>query len=111
MSGRKEIMAWLDGLADPSWRLFHSDSEVQTIAKETLDLLKEQEAVEPNAYMDGLVQRFTCGKCGKHLLYAKWGRDDFCSKCGQAVKWERNTGSITNGLPCVSATTQPERGE
>ena len=54
---------------------------------DAIEILKEQEAVEPTSYMDGLVQRFTCGKCGKHLLYAKWGRDNFCSKCGQAVKW------------------------
>lgn len=38
--------------------------------------------------MDGRVQRFACKKCGKHLLYAEWGRDNYCSKCGQAVKWE-----------------------
>ena len=39
----KTIMSWLEGLAEPDWRMFHSDSEVQTIAKETLDLLKEQD--------------------------------------------------------------------
>ena len=39
----KTIMSWLEGLAEPDWRMFHSDSEVQTIAKETLALLKEQE--------------------------------------------------------------------
>ena len=53
-----------------------------------LKLLKEQEPIEPTSYMDGYVQRFACGKCGKHLLYATWGRDNFCSKCGREVKWE-----------------------
>ena len=38
---------------------------------DVLALLKEQEPIEPTSYMDGLVQRFACGKCGKHLLYAK----------------------------------------
>lgn len=55
--------------------------------KKMLKMLKEQEAVEPISYMDGIVQRFTCGKCGKHLLYTKWDRDNYCSKCGQEVKW------------------------
>ena len=58
------------------------------LISDALTILKEQEAIEPTSYMDGLVQRFTCGKCGKHLLYAKWGHDNFCSKCGQAVKWD-----------------------
>ena len=44
MTETKTIMSWLEGLAEPDWRLYHSDSEVQNIAKETLDLLKEQEA-------------------------------------------------------------------
>ena len=56
--------------------------------RDAIVLLKEQEPIEPTSYMDGLVQRFACGKCGKHLLYAKWGRDNFCSKCGREVKWE-----------------------
>ena len=41
MTDIKTIMSWLEGLAEPDWRLFHSDSEVQTIAKETLVLLQE----------------------------------------------------------------------
>lgn len=45
MTDIKTIMSWLEGLAEPDWRMFHSDSEVQNIAKETLALLKEQERV------------------------------------------------------------------
>ena len=56
-------------------------------ADDALILLKEQEPVKPDSFMDGRVQRFACKKCGKHLLYAEWGRDNYCSKCGQAVKW------------------------
>lgn len=44
MTDRKTIMNWLEGLSEPDWRMYHSDSEVQNIAKETLDLLKAQEA-------------------------------------------------------------------
>ena len=50
-------------------------------------LLKEQEATEPISFMDGIVERFACKKCGKHLLMTSWGRDNYCSKCGQKVKW------------------------
>ena len=52
-----------------------------------IDVLEEQEPVEPGSFMDGHVQRFACKKCGKHLLYTEWGRDNYCPKCGQAVKW------------------------
>ena len=43
MADMKTIMSWLEGLAEPNWRMFHSDSEVQTIAKETLDILHRME--------------------------------------------------------------------
>lgn len=88
---KTEIMANLEGLTWDDWRMYHSDTEVQNIAKSAFDLLialvKEHEPIEPAPYMDGLVQRFACGNCGKHLLYARWGRDNYCSKCGQKVKW------------------------
>ena len=41
--------------------------------QDVLILLKEQEPVKPDSFMDGRVQRFACKKCGKHLLYAEWG--------------------------------------
>ena len=37
------VMSWLEGLSQPDWRDFHSDSEVQSIAEDALELLKEQE--------------------------------------------------------------------
>jgi peptidoglycan hydrolase CwlO-like protein len=40
---RITVMSWLEGLTDPDWSHFHSDSEVQNIASEALSLLKEQE--------------------------------------------------------------------
>jgi len=59
-----------------------------SLLEDVLALLKQHKPIEPTPYMDGLVQRFACGKCGKHLLYATWGRDNYCSKCGQEVKWD-----------------------
>ena len=43
MPERKEVMNWLEWLTFDDWRDYHSDSEVQTIAKEAFALLKEQE--------------------------------------------------------------------
>ena len=37
------VMSWLEGLAEDDWRDFHSESEVQNIAKIALELLKEQD--------------------------------------------------------------------
>ena len=43
MKNIEEVMSWLEGLAEPDWRLFYSDSEVQNIAKSALELLEEQQ--------------------------------------------------------------------
>ena len=50
-------------------------------------LLKEQEAVEPiNSY-----GTFRCGNCRNIVGYndghGRWYQNNFCSNCGQAVKW------------------------
>ena len=36
------VMSWLEVLAQNDWQDFHSDSEVQNIAKSALALLKDQ---------------------------------------------------------------------
>ena len=38
----KTVMSWLEVLAQNDWQDFHSDSEVQNIAKSALALLKDQ---------------------------------------------------------------------
>lgn len=45
MTDKKQIMSWLEGLAQDDWPMFHSESEVQEIAKNALELLKEQESI------------------------------------------------------------------
>lgn len=40
MTDKETVMAWLEGLAEDDWRMYHSDSEVQEIAKAALELLK-----------------------------------------------------------------------
>ena len=44
MEDIEKVMSWLEGLSQDDWRDFHSDSEVQNIAKVALELLKEQES-------------------------------------------------------------------
>ena len=45
MADIEKVMSWLDGLSQPDWREYHSDSEVQNIAQVALKLLKEQQKV------------------------------------------------------------------
>ena len=44
---------------------------------------------KPIKFMDGLVERYRC-ECGCHLLYANYGRWNYCPKCGQAIYWEED---------------------
>ena len=78
---REKVMSWLEGLAEPDWRVFHSDSEVQNIAKSALELLKEQEAIEP----DSEHHLFVCPVCRSVLRR----NQKFCHECGKRIKWER----------------------
>lgn len=79
MDRKIEVMGWLEGLAQDDWMKWHSDSEVQGIAKAALELLKEQKPMTPETdYMR--IQR--CPKCKTRL------RGKYCYGCGQAVKWE-----------------------
>ena len=43
MADREKIMSGLEGLAQDDWRQYHSDSEVQQIARDALELLKEDD--------------------------------------------------------------------
>lgn len=64
---------------------------------EMCELLKEQEPLEPTRveiYQAGpLYHRCYCKKCGHHVgnmikNKVTEAHENFCSKCGQAVKWE-----------------------
>ena len=58
------------------------------LIKNALELMKKQTPIEPEYFMDGLVKRCRCKKCGKHIVSVGKYRDNYCAKCGQAVKWE-----------------------
>ena len=90
MADIETIMSWLDGLTEPDWRMFHSDSEVQTIAKETLDLLKKQEPKQVICIADSIegMEVGYCPSCNRGIVNKKIDETKFCKFCGQAVKWE-----------------------
>ena len=63
---------------------YNDESCTNTLSADALELLKEQEAVEPIPPEDefGL---YRCGKCHHQLFRCV---DKYCSRCGRAVKWE-----------------------
>jgi len=65
-------MSWLEGLAEPDWRDFHSDSEVQNIAKSAIELLKAQRETIDELISDGkalkLLKEQDCAKDTKDVV-------------------------------------------
>lgn len=63
------------------------DAEATTdVLTDAMELLKKQEAVKPVSPEDefGL---YRCGKCYHQLFRCV---DKYCSRCGQAVKWDES---------------------
>lgn len=59
--------------------------ELQNAANEAIELLKEQEEVEPEIQTgSGVSWWYICGNC-KEALNPK---DKFCHECGRCIKWE-----------------------
>lgn len=90
---RIQVMSWLEGLTFDDWHMYHSDSEVQEIAKAAFSLLKEQEPIEPVDDGHGSLvcgnQGFGCGCVGSYNLRTKAVDKfcNFCPECGRKVKW------------------------
>lgn len=69
--------------------------ELQNAANEVVNLLKEQEAVEPYMDYDGH-DVWRCGNCGATIFHIEQSQADedwknyakFCRQCGKKVKWE-----------------------
>ena len=92
MTDIKTIKSWLEGLAEPDWRMYHSDSEVQTIAQETLALLKEQEERTGRWVLDDDdTNTWECSECGSLQIIIDGTPFDnswfYCPRCG--CKMER----------------------
>ena len=81
-------MSWLEGLAQDDWPMFHSDSEVQEIAKAAFALLEEQEAVDKNT---GEWKNGHCSCCGVDVasMLDTWTNVQnllFCPNCGAKME-------------------------
>ena len=50
MPDLEKVIGDLDGLTWDDWHEWHSDSEVRQIAKDAIELLKEQEVLLKRAY-------------------------------------------------------------
>jgi len=61
--------------------------------KDVLELLKEQEPVEPTAEDEAIRVKYNCGVCGYLVGFVSTIHDDmqyrakFCPECGRKVKW------------------------
>ncbi len=92
MADKKQIMSWLEGLIYDDWHMYHSDSEVQEIAKAALSLMEEQEPIllenqhKPHGISTNANSPWIsrCPRCGKKV---EGKQTMFCKYCGQAVKW------------------------
>ena len=78
---RKSVMAWLEGLAQDDWRMFHSDSEVQEIARSALELITSD-------YIHEVAKQFR-----RPIVR--------CKDC----KWHDNPDESTKWLPCMEIRT------
>ena len=64
------------------------------LLSDALELLKEQEPVEPKLVG---VNTWTCGECGALIGFEEFAQSGlelvkykFCSECGRKVKWDEN---------------------
>ena len=85
MPDRGKIMSFLEGLAEPDWRVFHSDSEVQNIAKSALAMLKED-----------------CHNCKLECLLQKY--DDLKEKYDELLKEQE----IVRCKDCFYGEVEPD---
>ena len=59
---------------------------VKTLAKDALELLKEQEPVKPKEErLDDVDSIFRCGNCGVHFYFRQ---QKYCAICGRKAKWD-----------------------
>ena len=86
---RGKVIAWLNEIVDTLGSFTdESEQEVCQLAKDAIALLKEQEPIEPNTFMDGFVKRYRCGACDAYLAMGEKHWWNYCPKCGKAVKWD-----------------------
>lgn len=91
MIDREKIIRAVETCFD-SWIDRHRDKEldwheVERMKHDALELLQEQDAVEPQEQEE--TRTWTvCGNCSQHLI-SKWL---WCPYCGRKVKWDGTNG-------------------
>lgn len=85
---RRVINAIIDGY-------IHEPDRAANAIADAIDILKEQEAVEPYMDYDGH-DVWRCGNCGATIFHIEHSQADedwksyakFCRQCGKKVKWK-----------------------
>lgn len=83
----KDALEYIESLEE---RIAIKDEALEALEKRcnALEALEKQnEPVEPEAFMDDTEKRYRC-KCGTVLMKGFRYHWNYCPKCGQAVKWE-----------------------
>lgn len=86
MPDREKVIKGLESQLDDLQKYADADEVItltQHQVKDILDLLKEQEAVEPKHNSLSPTDWF-CGKCG--MCVSRF--HDYCPYCGRTVKWD-----------------------
>ena len=72
----------------------HLETCTASLFRDTLELLKEQESVEPIATDSGVRIEYNCGSCGRWFCYKSKihpemdFRTRYCPHCGRKAKWD-----------------------
>ena len=92
MPDREKVIRELINLPTTVYCGFYQLRITHDLRDETVELLKEQEAVKPIltpwiANDDGevAVYKMECGKCGVPFYYEE---QNYCSECGTPILWE-----------------------
>jgi len=88
MPDREKVIAWLNEIVNTLGSFTDdSEQEVCQLAKDTLALLKEQEAVEPTLIREArnkYYNNYVCPRCDEDVYYEQ----NYCSECGVRFLWE-----------------------
>lgn len=95
MVDKEKVLAGLKSCADRTGALcrtcpydfIHNDNCMGDMARDALELLKEQEAVEPILKREGrnkYYNYYVCPRCNEEVVYDQ----NYCPECGAKFMWE-----------------------
>ena len=85
MADREKVIAFLAELSEPNWPMWFSESEVSTVAKDAMELLKKQEPKQGHwNLLDESNGWFECSECGDIACCA----GNYCQACGARMAGE-----------------------